>query len=132
MSRYHERQATPDETTAALREFPSHDLVNPAGVLLLARVDGVPCGCVGLRVVPDRTGEVTRLFVVDTARGRGLGSPDAGDRDGRARPRLIRLRLDTRTDLVEARRLYARLAYREVAPFNASPYAGHWFEKRLE
>ncbi len=29
-----------------------------------------------------------------------------------------RLRLDTRSDLVEARRLYERLGYREVPPFN--------------
>jgi len=33
--------------------------------------------------------------------------------------------------LVEARRLYARLGYREVPPFNAGQYAEHWFEKTL-
>jgi hypothetical protein len=41
------------------------------------------------------------------------------------------LRLDTRSDLVEARRLYEALGYREVAPFGENPYAGHWFAKRL-
>lgn len=41
---------------------------------------------------------------------------------------LNTLRLDTRTDLVEARRLYARLGYREVTPFNDGAYAEHSFE----
>jgi hypothetical protein len=41
------------------------------------------------------------------------------------------LRLDTRHDLAEARRMYARHGYREVAPFNESPYADHWFAKPL-
>lgn len=44
---------------------------------------------------------------------------------------LNMLRLDTRADLVEARRLYARLGYQEVAPFNDGLYAEHWFEKTL-
>ncbi len=45
---------------------------------------------------------------------------------------LTRLRLDTRSDLVEARRLYGRLGYQEVAPFNSGPYAEHWLEKTVQ
>jgi ribosomal protein S18 acetylase RimI-like enzyme len=41
------------------------------------------------------------------------------------------LRLDTRRDLVEARRLYARHGYREVRPFSHDPYADYWFGKTL-
>ena len=41
------------------------------------------------------------------------------------------LRLDTRADLVEARRLYEQLGYHEIPPFGDNPYAGHWFAKRL-
>jgi ribosomal protein S18 acetylase RimI-like enzyme len=49
-----------------------------------------------------------------------------------ARERGIRfLRLDTRADLVEARHLYERIGYREIPRFNESPYADHWFAKRL-
>ena len=33
--------------------------------------------------------------------------------------------------LKEAIALYRASGYREVAPFNAEPYAHHWFEKRL-
>ncbi|MBJ7597346.1 MAG: hypothetical protein DLM67_09205 [Candidatus Nephthysia bennettiae] len=41
------------------------------------------------------------------------------------------LRLDTRSDLMEASRLYARLGCREVPAFNAGQYAEHWFERSL-
>jgi hypothetical protein len=39
--------------------------------------------------------------------------------------------LDTRSDLVEARALYARLGYAETEPHNDAPYAEHWFGKSL-
>lgn len=132
VSRYHGRRATEDEIATALAELPSDDLAEPYGLLLVACADGVPRGCVGLRFLPEQMGEVTRLFVVRTARGRGLGARLMQALEVAARGRgLTRLRLDTRSDLVEARRLYARLGYREVAPFNSSPYAEHWFEKAL-
>lgn len=40
-------------------------------------------------------------------------------------------RLLRELDLVEARRLYSRHGYLEVAPFNDEPYAEHWFAKHL-
>ncbi len=132
VSRYYGRPVTHDEMTAALREFPGDDLIEPDGVLLVARVDGRPSGCVGLRLLPDDVGEVTRLFVVRAARGRSLGLRLMQALEAAARDRgLNMLRLDTRADLVEARRLYARLGYREVAAFNDGQYAEHWFEKTL-
>ena len=51
---------------------------------------------------------------------------------GRARDAgLTKLRLETNRALTEAQALYRAEGYREVAPFNAEPYAHHWFEKRL-
>jgi ribosomal protein S18 acetylase RimI-like enzyme len=44
---------------------------------------------------------------------------------------LTRLRLETNRALIEAQALYREQGYREVAPFNAEPYAHHWFEKEL-
>ena len=41
------------------------------------------------------------------------------------------MRLDVRSDLVEARAMYARLGYRGVPAFNDRAYVEHWFEKRL-
>ena len=92
-------------------------------------------GCAGLRLLPGAPGhaaEVTRVFVVPAARRRGVGSRllDCLEEHAR-RCGVSALRLDTRRDLVEARRLYARHGYREVAPFSSGPYADHWFEKTL-
>jgi hypothetical protein len=42
-----------------------------------------------------------------------------------------RVRLDTRHDLVEARRLYAKHGYLEIQPYSDNPYADHWFERQL-
>lgn len=44
---------------------------------------------------------------------------------------LTRLRLETNRTLTEAQVLYRAEGYQEVEPFNAEPYAHHWFEKRL-
>jgi hypothetical protein len=44
---------------------------------------------------------------------------------------VSRLRLDTRGDLVEARRLYARHGYLEIPAFSEGPYAEHWLGKTL-
>lgn len=131
-SRYYGRPATGDEITAAMSEDPSDDLASPRGLLLVAQEKADVLGCAGLRLLPGHVAEVTRVFVVPAARRRGLGSRllDCMEEHAR-RHRVSALRLDTRRDLVEARRLYARHGYREVAPFSSGPYADHWFEKTL-
>ena len=77
-------------------------------------------------------GEVTRVFVEPAARGKGVGRllMNALERESRELG-LDALRLDTRTDLVEARSLYASLGYIEGEPHNTDPYANHWFRKEL-
>ena len=42
-----------------------------------------------------------------------------------------RVRLDTNEALSEARRLYLKRGYREIAAYNDNPYAHFWFEKEL-
>jgi len=142
-SRYYGRQATGAEIDAALADDPSDDLVPPDGVLLVAfaghavdadaEVDpSSVVGCAGLRILTGGTGEVCRVFVTAPARGGGLGARLVRELERLACERgLGVLRLDTRADLVEARRLYARLGYREVLPFNSEPYAEHWLAKTL-
>ena len=140
-SRYYGRQATCAEIDAALADDPSDDLAAPDGVLLVAFDDDAAAaassppavvGCAGLRVLPGGIGEVCRVFVTVSARGGGLGARLMAELERLARARDLRLlRLDTRHDLVEARRLYARLGFREVPPFNADRYAEHWFAKAL-
>jgi ribosomal protein S18 acetylase RimI-like enzyme len=131
-SRYYGRQATDAEIDSALAAEPSDDLRLPHGSFWVARASGEVVGCAGLRLRPAGIGEVTRVFVARQARRRGLGSRllTEVERAARTHGRSL-LRLDTRHDLVEARRLYATHGFREVPALNDDPYAEHWFAKDL-
>ena len=131
-SRYYGRPATEQEIAAAMQDEPSDDLTQPGGLLLVASEQDCVLGCAGLRLLPGRIGEVTRVYVMPAARRRGLGSRLLDHLEAHACDHGVAiLRLDTRRDLVEARRLYAAHGYREVRPFSSGPYADHWFEKGL-
>ena len=78
------------------------------------------------------TAELKRVFVRADLRGKGgatvlLEAAEEAARDLGAE----RILLDTRSDLVEARALYARHGYTEIEPYNDHDYAEHWFAKRL-
>ena len=131
-SRYYGRPATDEEVAAAMREEPSAGLTPPRGLLLLASEHDAVLGCAGLRLLPGGIGEITRVFVLPAARRRGLGSRLLGELEAHARAHQVTtLRLDTRRDLVEARRLYARHGYAGVRPFGHGPYSDHWYEKAI-
>lgn len=75
---------------------------------------------------------MVKVYVSPDGRGRGLGPRLVEEVERHAADHgCTTVRLDTRSDLVEARRLYARLGYVEVDPFNAGPYADHWLAKDL-
>ncbi len=132
VSRYHRREATPGEVQAAMAAEPSDDLCPPHGLFLLARRDDAVIGCAGLRLLPARTGEITRVFVVRGARRLGVGRQLLRAVEDAARQHAVsRLRLDTRGDLAEARQLYTANGYQEVAPFNDGRFADHWYGKPL-
>jgi ribosomal protein S18 acetylase RimI-like enzyme len=131
-SRYYGRAAADNEITAAMQDDPSDDLTPPHGLLLIAHENGNVLGCAGLRLLDNHVAELTRLFVMPAARRRGLGSQLLNCLEDHARQHgASTVRLDTRHDLIEARRLYARHGYHEVPPFSNGPYADHWFEKTL-
>lgn len=94
--------------------------------------DGEVLGCGALHLVGGSVAEVKRLFVVPSARRRGVASAllEALERRSR-RLGVATLRLDTRHDLTEALALYERRGYRDVAAFNAGPYAQRWLAKDL-
>ena len=132
VSRHHRREATDAEVAAAMRAEPSDDLCPPGGLLLLARQDGRVLGCAGLRLLPAGIGEVTRVFVTAQARRRGIGQQLlAAVEEAARRHQLSRLRLDTSDYLTEARRLYIRNGFQEVAPFSDGRLANLWYEKAL-
>jgi GNAT superfamily N-acetyltransferase len=131
-SRYYGRPVTNADVEQYMLDDPSDELTPPTGLFLLVRVEGVPVGCAGLELLPGGVGEVKRVYVAHRARGRGLGRVLMGELERQARAHGVRLlRLDTREDLVEARGLYAAVGYREVAAFNAGPFAEVWFAKSL-
>ncbi len=73
------------------------------------------------------------MWVAPAARGQGVGRRLLEALEDHARQLgLAILHLETNRALHEAQALYRRHGYQEVAPFNAEPYAHHWFEKRLD
>lgn len=130
--RYWERSVTEAEIDQGLLDFPDDGLTAPTGRFVVGRLDGRPLACGGIRLLDPATAELTRVYVDPRARGTGGGTAllRALEEAGRALG-AERVRLDTRSDLVEARALYARHGYAEIPAYNSGPYAEHWFEKRL-
>jgi ribosomal protein S18 acetylase RimI-like enzyme len=94
----------------------------PRGALLLAPAEG----CVALRALDGRRGEMKRLYVRPQARGKGLGRALALAAVARARELgFERLLLDTvpgRMD--EAIALYRSMGFRDTAPYAENPTPG--------
>jgi ribosomal protein S18 acetylase RimI-like enzyme len=132
VTRYYGRPALPGEIIAAQDDYPNTDLISPQGMLLVARNGSVVVGCAGVRLRDGDVGEVTRVFVVESMRGRGVARQLMAELERLSRARGISaLRLDTRADLVEARGLYSSLGFIEGDAHNSDPYADHWFSKVL-
>ncbi|KAA9165738.1 GNAT family N-acetyltransferase [Amycolatopsis acidicola] len=130
--RYYGRPATEAEIEQALADEPSDHLQPPGGLFLMAVVDGSAAGCVGVHSVDERVAELNRLFVQPAFRGQGLGEEllRAAEEAARGLGAGV-MRLDTRTDLTEARSLYAKHGYRETPHYTTGPYVDHCFEKSL-
>lgn len=94
----------------------------PSGLLLLAFDGETPVGCIGYRTLDEGVCEMKRLYVVPSARGRGIGSAlvlqlvasatEAG---------FQRMLLDTIPKLATALALYRRLGFVEIEPYYDNP-----------
>jgi putative acetyltransferase len=86
----------------------------PEGALYLATLDGVPVGCVGVR-----------LYVAPAARGHGLGRRLALQSMTAARALgYSRMRLDTLPAMQDAQALYETLGFHEIPAYRHSPVPG--------
>jgi len=106
------------------------DYAPPGGALLLAKdANGEALGCVALRrLAPVGVCEMKRLYVVDAARGRGVGgvlisavvsiAKDLGYRE---------MRLDTLPTMTSALDLYRQAGFQPIAPYYDTPIAGTVF-----
>ncbi|MBV2353750.1 GNAT family N-acetyltransferase [Streptomyces sp. J2-1] len=126
------RRTDPAELEREVAARSGAELAPPTGELIVGRYDGTPAGTAGVRLLAPGTAELTRVYIREELRGRGGAAllVAAAEESARALG-ADRVVLDTRTDLTEARALYARLGYEETAPHNTDPYAGHWFRKDL-
>ena len=109
------------------------DLVEPSGLLLLARLHGEPAGCGALKFHGTEPAELKRMWVANRARGLGLGRRLLAELEDQARRHgATVVRLETNQALTEAITLYRSAGYAEVAAFSDEQYAHHWFEKHLD
>ncbi|MFI5688261.1 GNAT family N-acetyltransferase [Streptomyces sp. NPDC051636] len=130
--RFEGRRTGPEELEREIAARTGMELGPPGGQLLVAWYDGEPAGSAGVRLLEPATAELTRVFVYEGMRGKGGAALLVAAAEDAARSLgAERMILDTRTDLVEARALYARLGYTETGPHNDDRYAEHWFRKDL-
>ena len=109
-----------------------HEMTPPAGLFLVAyrRGDAVACG--GVKHHPGAPSEIKRMWVAENARGLGIARRLLVELEQDAiRSGATEATIETSATLYEAITLYRSVGYVEVAPFNAEPFADHWFAKRL-
>jgi ribosomal protein S18 acetylase RimI-like enzyme len=104
----------------------------PAGVFLVAELDGAPVGCGGVRMIAPDRGEIKHLWMRPAARGSGLGRALLLELESRAAALgATEVVLDTNERLEAAQSLYRSSGYVDIPPYNDNPNADLWLRKVL-
>lgn len=117
---------------AELAQLPAK-YAEPAGALLLAKVDNQPAGCVGLWALEAGVCEMKRLYVKPKFQGLGLGKKLTLQVMQIAKGKGYDLmKLDTLKRLQSANYLYVALGFQETKPYNFNPETDIvYYEKSL-
>jgi DNA-binding MarR family transcriptional regulator/N-acetylglutamate synthase-like GNAT family acetyltransferase len=101
-------------------------------VFLVARLNGQPAGCGGLKTLAPGLSELVRMWVDRPHRGLGIGARLLAALEAEAAARGHHtVRLYTNRSLTEAQAMYKRHGYAEIERYNDDPCATNFFEKRL-
>ncbi|MFD1506004.1 GNAT family N-acetyltransferase [Georgenia yuyongxinii] len=112
--------AAVDELNTRYPEEPtSHDL-DPRTRFLMADVEGRAAGCIALVPLERAVGEVKRMFVAPSFRGRGIATRLLAGLEVRARATgMVRLVLETGVRQPESVALYEKAGFDPVAPYGS-------------
>jgi GNAT superfamily N-acetyltransferase len=125
-AQYPGRAAKPGSVTTPDEMTPPH------GAFLVGYEEGRPIAIGGLRSLGDGVCEIKRMYVVPSARSRGVGRAllialeDAGRQLG-----YHTARLDAGEEQKHSRVLFANAGYREIPKYNANHIAVYFGEKDL-
>ena len=109
------------------------DFDGPDSAWLVVYDGDRPVGCGGLRPLEPGIGEIKRMFVTASARGRGHGRTLLAELERLARAAgCRRVRLLTTEVLREARALYRSAGYKPVGVATVEGRIELWLEKRLD
>ena len=105
----------------------------PGGVFVVGfDSDDVAVCCGGVKRLSDDACEIKRMFVVESARGRGAARELLAELERRARELGYRVaRLDTGPRQPSAQRMYEQAGYVAIENFNANPVASFFGQKPL-
>ena len=109
------------------------DFAPPGGVFLVGfDDDGEPVCGGGVKRLGDDLAEIKRMYVVPSARGRGVARELLVALEDAARSLgYSRVRLDTGPKQPHAERLYRSAGYTDIADYNDNPFASFWGQKSL-
>jgi GNAT superfamily N-acetyltransferase len=110
------------------------DFAAPRGTFLVGfDDDGAPVCGGGVKGLDEEVAEIKRMYVVPSARGRGVARILLAALEDAARDLGYTIaRLDTGPRQPHAQRVYEAAGYRPIGNFNDNPVASFWGEKRLD
>lgn len=99
-------------------QLDAHEVAEGQGAFLIAYRSGKPVGCGAIRRIELQVGEIKRMYVAPSERGRGVGRAILDTLETEARAlRLSRLMLETGVRQSEAQALYRRAGFSQIPPF---------------